>query len=52
MTKDDQAPEQLARRARELTREDRRADHRLFWPQLLAVLLGAGVLVVRWLWLL
>ncbi|MFD7292429.1 hypothetical protein ACFV9W_04005 [Streptomyces sp. NPDC059897] len=52
MTHDDHAPEQLARRARELTREDRRSDHRLFWLELLAVLLVAGVLVARWLWLL
>ncbi|MFJ9082606.1 MULTISPECIES: hypothetical protein [unclassified Streptomyces] len=52
MTNDDQAVDRLAQRTRELTREDRRSDHRLFWLELLAVLLVAGVLVARWLWLL
>ncbi|MCX4831765.1 hypothetical protein OG746_23785 [Streptomyces sp. NBC_01016] len=57
MTNDDHAPERLAQRARDLTREDRRSDHRLFWLELVAVLLVAvllvaGVLVARWLWLL
>ena len=52
MTDDDRAPEELARRARELTREDRRSDHRLFWLELVVVLLVAAVLVARWIWLL
>ncbi|MGY0488905.1 hypothetical protein [Streptomyces sp. WG-D5] len=51
MTDDDRTPEALTRRAHDLTRADRRSDHRLFWLELLAVALVAGVLVVRWIWL-
>ncbi|MGW1226999.1 hypothetical protein [Streptomyces sp. NPDC001478] len=48
----DRTPEALARRARDLTREDRRADRRLLWWELLVLLIIAGLLVARWHWLL
>ncbi|MGP3769934.1 hypothetical protein ACTWJ8_03785 [Streptomyces sp. SDT5-1] len=44
--------DELIERTRALTREDRRRDHRLFWLELLALLLVAAVLVARWAWLL
>ncbi|MFE9045217.1 hypothetical protein ACFY9F_32770 [Streptomyces sp. NPDC012421] len=43
--------EDLARRAAELTAGDRRHDRRLFWWELLAVLVVAALLTARALWL-
>lgn len=41
----------LTERARELTRQDRRADRRLFWLELVVLLVIAALLVARWWWL-
>ncbi|MFJ6419905.1 hypothetical protein [Streptomyces hydrogenans] len=45
------ADEDLARHVAGLTGEDRRHDRRLFWWELLAVLLVAALLTARALWL-
>lgn len=45
-------PEVLTRHAQDLTRQDRRSDRRLFWSELVVVLLIAAILVARWQWIL
>ncbi|MEU9856264.1 hypothetical protein [Streptomyces sp. NPDC047974] len=58
MTPDDPAPEtgsgsgeELRRHVEELTAGDRRRDRRLFWLELLVVLVVAAALTARELWL-
>ncbi|MGY0020935.1 hypothetical protein [Streptomyces sp. cg35] len=54
MTTEDDGPDPqwLERRAQELTRQDRRSDRRLFWLELVVLLVIAALLVARWQWLL